>query len=223
MFIDGHIIVKRKIKEWGWYHDHKVFTLFLHMLIDANFKDCEWEGRTIKRGQLVTSLQLLANDTGMSIQEVRTCLKKLGGSGMVRSESIGKRSIITICNYDSYQDGQQAPNTEATSVQHAIIEESKKEEEKKPSIDVKEKRRRFVKPTVDEVHAYCAEKGYDIDAEHFVSFYDSKGWVIGKSPMKDWKAAVRTWVRLRKERNGLFSQPTREEENIRPNGLRPQG
>lgn len=54
-------------------------------------------------------------------------------------------------------------------------------------------RSRFVPPTVEEVKAYCVENGYKIDAESFVSFYASKGWMIGKSPMKSWKHAVITW------------------------------
>ena len=54
-------------------------------------------------------------------------------------------------------------------------------------------RSRFVPPTVDEVRAYCAEKGYALDADRFVDYYTSNGWKVGKNPMKDWKAAVRTW------------------------------
>ena len=50
-------------------------------------------------------------------------------------------------------------------------------------------------PTVEEVRAYCEERGNKVDPETFVDFYESKGWLIGKNPMKDWKAAVRTWER----------------------------
>lgn len=56
-------------------------------------------------------------------------------------------------------------------------------------------RHRFVPPTVDEVRAYCAEKGYSVDPERFVDYYTSNGWRVGKNPMRDWKASVRTWVR----------------------------
>lgn len=56
---------------------------------------------------------------------------------------------------------------------------------------------RFVPPTVDEVADYVAEKGYDVDPETFVDFYESKGWVVGKTKMKDWRAAVRTWAKNR--------------------------
>lgn len=57
----------------------------------------------------------------------------------------------------------------------------------------KPKKTRFVKPTVEEIEAYCKERNNGVDPNDFVNHYDSKGWMIGKSPMKDWKAAVRTW------------------------------
>ena len=56
-------------------------------------------------------------------------------------------------------------------------------------------RARFTPPTLDEVIAYCQERGNSVDAERFVSFYESNGWKVGKNPMKDWRAAVRTWER----------------------------
>ena len=56
-------------------------------------------------------------------------------------------------------------------------------------------RPRFSPPSVQEVADYCREKGYAVDAERFVDYYASVGWKVGKKPMKDWRAAVRTWVR----------------------------
>ncbi len=53
--------------------------------------------------------------------------------------------------------------------------------------------KRFVKPTVEDVRAYCRERGNSVDPESFVNFYESKGWMVGKSPMKNWKSAVHTW------------------------------
>lgn len=55
------------------------------------------------------------------------------------------------------------------------------------------------KPTIDEIRAYCTERGSKIDPEAFFDFYESKGWMVGKNPMKDWKAAVRTWEKREKE------------------------
>ena len=61
----------------------------------------------------------------------------------------------------------------------------------------------FVPPSVDEVRAYCTERGNGVDAERFVDYYTARGWLAGKSKMKDWKAAVRTWERNdREDRHG---------------------
>jgi len=57
------------------------------------------------------------------------------------------------------------------------------------------KTKRFVKPTLDEVTEYCNLKGAGIDPQYFIDFYESKDWMIGKNKMKDWRAAVRTWMR----------------------------
>lgn len=64
-----------------------------------------------------------------------------------------------------------------------------------------EKAKRFIPPSVEEVEQYCIERSNNIDAQSFIDFYESKGWMIGKNKMKDWKAAVRTWERSRKQEN----------------------
>ena len=64
---------------------------------------------------------------------------------------------------------------------------------------------RFTPPTIDELKAYCTEQGYKIDAERFIAYYESNGWRVGRNPMKDWKAAVRTWVR----NDATGSQPSK--------------
>lgn len=64
----------------------------------------------------------------------------------------------------------------------------------KDSIDnTADKPQRFTPPTAEEVAAYCRERNNNVDPQSFIDFYDSKGWMIGKNKMKDWKAAVRTW------------------------------
>ena len=64
-------------------------------------------------------------------------------------------------------------------------------------------------PTVEEVAAYCRERGNRVDAERFVDFYASKGWKVGNQPMKDWKACVRTWERRedKPKQTGRFATP----------------
>ena len=68
-----------------------------------------------------------------------------------------------------------------------------------------EKLYKFVKPTIDEIDTYCKERNNGIDAETFYNFYQSKGWKVGKTPMKDWKACVRTWEISRKKSAQAFN------------------
>lgn len=60
---------------------------------------------------------------------------------------------------------------------------------------VREPAKKFQKPTIEQIKAYCLEAGKNIDAEAFFDFYEAKGWVVGRAPMKDWKAAVRNWAK----------------------------
>ena len=78
----------------------------------------------------------------------------------------------------------------------------------------KEKKKRFEKPTFEEVEAYIREQGYEIDPHTFFDYYESCGWTVGKNkPMKDWKASVRYWVSSRKN-NGDSSKPVKEEHQF---------
>lgn len=72
------------------------------------------------------------------------------------------------------------------------------------SIDIKKeniKRKKFVKPTIEEIQSYCLERNNGINAEAFYDFYESKDWFVGKNKMKDWKACVRTWEKRKTKNN----------------------
>lgn len=71
------------------------------------------------------------------------------------------------------------------------------------------KRKQFKPPTVEEVREYCYERNNNVNAEAFVDFYESKGWMVGKNKMKDWKAAVRTWEKGNNSRQKPRSQEGR--------------
>ena len=87
---------------------------------------------------------------------------------------------------------------------------------KKKDTDVsKEKASRFLPPTLDEVRGYCLEKGYPVDAERFIDFYESKGWFVGKNKMKDWKAAVRNWNRMQREDGAAKASGQRQADSAK--------
>jgi hypothetical protein len=81
------------------------------------------------------------------------------------------------------------------------IDKDSKDKDSKEENAIEEKAKRFYPPTLDEVKQYCEERKNNIDPMAFIDFYSSKGWMIGKNRMKDWKAAVRTWERKRKEQS----------------------
>lgn len=114
---DGWIKFYRKFQEWEWYSKSEMVHLFLHLLLNANPEDMEWQGRTIKKGQVITGRRKISEVTGISEQTIRTCLQRLVETGEILVESTNKFSIITICNYGNYQDSESESNQQVTSNQ----------------------------------------------------------------------------------------------------------
>lgn len=99
-----YIRIDRNIKNWRWWKDHNTLVVFLELLIDANISEHGFSGQKIRRGQVVTSLQSLCNSTGLTIREVRTAISHLKMTGEVTDKTFPKFRVITIVNYDKYQD-----------------------------------------------------------------------------------------------------------------------
>ena len=116
----------------------------------------------------------------------------------------------TNCFSREEKDGEEkkkaisSPSHSPISVKE-IREEGEREEQEKNN-KKKTPPPRFQPPTVEEVRAYCTERGSSVNPEAFVDFYTSKGWKVGQNPMKDWKAAVRTWERSEYGRDKKPSQ-----------------
>lgn len=137
----GWFKVYRKFDEWGWYHDSVMVHLFIHCLIKANYQRKEWKGIIIERGQFITSLDKLCYETGISRQMLRNRLSKLKSTHELTYETTHHFTLITVINYDSYQEDKiivnTAINTEtnisSTHGQHTVNtnEEIKKQSSKK--------------------------------------------------------------------------------------------
>ena len=100
----GYIKLHRKILEWEWYDDANTFRLFIHCLIEANHKDKEWRGINICRGQFHTSIGSLATKLKLSDKAIRIALDKLVKTKEVIIKRASNGTMITICNYDSYEE-----------------------------------------------------------------------------------------------------------------------
>ena len=205
---NGFIKLHRKITEWEWYHDTNTFRLFLHILLKANFTDGRFEGKVIRRGQLVTSLPSLSKETGLSIRNVRTALEHLNSTGELTDSRQPRYRVITVVKYDEYQAGDRRSDSQSTGnrqdtdsqptgnrQQYKNNKNAIREEYKNSPTESVVTAKRFLPPTPDEVSLFCEENGLVVDAERFCDYYASKGWKVGSSPMKDWKAACRNWAK----------------------------
>jgi len=136
----GWIKLHRQFKDWEWYNKSEMVHLFIHCLIKANFKDAHFQGMECKKGSFITSLKHLSEETNISIQTIRTCLKKLKLTNEIEVKSTSKLTMITICKYDSYQyesddaNKQLTNNQQTTNKQLTTIEERKERKEEKEEV-----------------------------------------------------------------------------------------
>lgn len=115
----GWITVHRKIRSWEWYTDVNTCHLFMHLLLSANHKDKKHQGVLIKKGQYKTGRIKLATETGLTEQQIRTCLKRLESTSEITIAKHNKFSIITITNWNEYQQKTKQSTSEITSNQPA--------------------------------------------------------------------------------------------------------
>ena len=99
----GWIKLYRKITNWEWYSDINVRILFIHLLLSVNHKENKWRGKTIKKGQRITSVKHLSEETGLSVHQVRTALDKLDSTNDITIKTTNKNTIITVANWEFYQ------------------------------------------------------------------------------------------------------------------------
>ncbi len=100
----GYIKLHRKLLEWSWYDDDTVFRLFIHILLKANYKAVKWHDITIERGQLITSTVKLSEELHRGRSTIVRAIEKLESSGVIKSKSTPKYTLITILNYEKYQE-----------------------------------------------------------------------------------------------------------------------
>lgn len=202
---DGYIKLHRKMLKWQWFQDSNTVHIFLALLLDTNYEDKKVGFQEVKRGQCLTSIKRLQELTKLTPQKIRTCLSHLEKSGEINKQTTSRYSIITIKNYDVYQEiDKQVTSKQQTSNN---IKEIKERKEYKESISKDIPKKVFSKPTIQEITEYCEERNNDVNPSRFYDFYESKDWYVGKNKMKDWKACVRTWERREKPKEILDEEP----------------
>ena len=111
--MEGWARFHRQIFEWEWYTDPNTFRLFFHLVLMVNHTDNYWRGQLIKRGQKVTSYNKLSNQLDLSVQQIRTSIKKLESTHEITRTSTNKNTLITVVNYDIYQSEKKNSNKQS--------------------------------------------------------------------------------------------------------------
>ena len=101
--MEGWIKLHRKLLTWQWFTNGNTLRLFIYLILAANHKKGKWQGVDIKPGQIVTGIHQLSIKTGLTERQTRTSLNHLKSTGELAIKTTNKNSIITICNYESYQ------------------------------------------------------------------------------------------------------------------------
>lgn len=215
--MNGWIKLHRKILDWGWYSDINTRVVFIHLLLLANFDDRYYLGKLIKRGDCVVALSTLAQQTSLTLTQVRTALNHLKSTHEITIKTTNKYSIVTICNFDNYQvleienntqdnkqDNKQVTNKQQTNntqdnntirINNLTIKENKEERES-------------THPTLEEVESHCVYLGLSnytdgttksparLTAEKFYDHFNSVGWVdINNRKIVDWRSRLANWIR----------------------------
>jgi uncharacterized protein (UPF0335 family) len=162
--MEGWIKLHRKLQDWEWYHNSQMVHLFIHLLLSSNRRKKKWRGIETERGQTITGLKSLNKETGISVQSIRTCIKRLKSTGEITIKSTNKHSIITICNYDDYQLQidesnrltNKQPNKQSTTSQQATNNKQEYKERK----EYREEKNIILLSQVDESTLDQREKEY---------------------------------------------------------------
>ncbi|RHP57377.1 hypothetical protein DWZ16_10805 [Clostridium sp. AF29-8BH] len=188
----GWIKLHRKILDCSIWNSREPFdkrSAWIDILLSASHKDLNLMiggiDEKIPRGSFMFSIEKLCDRWGWSRNRVKRFLALLEREQMIETKRTNKGTLISVLNYNAFQ---------------SVEEVTEKETEISDAHETAKKVARFIPPTVDEVQAYCEERKNGVDARCFVDFYESKNWVVGKAKMKNWKAAVRTWERNRRDK-----------------------
>ena len=164
------------------------------------------------------STEYLAKRLGSSKSRIIKVLNEMVSKGLIIKKTSGKFNFYVtnynyVCNTDEQKVSVQPPEQCQIDTESSVITTLNKINNNiNDTISVK----RFVKPNVEEIEHYCKERNNSVDAQQFFDYYESKGWKIGKSPMKDWKAAVRTWEKndYGYHNKTVTEEPTKPQFNV---------
>jgi hypothetical protein len=213
----GWVKLHRALIDWEWYKTPNMVQFWIHCLLRANHTDGQYQGISLKAGQFISGRIGLSRETGLSEQEIRTCISRLKSTNELTTLNMAKNTLFTINSWNLYQCEEVANqhiNQLPTSFQPAsnqllttnknVNNSNNDDNSKKINTDIntcdkpkKEKTTasKFLRPTQTQIESFCIEHSLNVDAVHFFNYYEANGWKVGKNAMKSWGATLRYWSR----------------------------
>lgn len=206
--MDGWIKLHRKIMDTPLYLSEPFTRMqaWIDLLLLANHKEGFFYVRgnkvVVGRGQIGTSSRTLANRWQWSRGKVERFLQDLEESGQIKPQKTNVITLISICNYDEYQntEPQNEPQTDhRRTADEPQTDPNKNDNNVKNGNNVnnkneyRQKNKVFSPPTLEEVENYIDTMGFTFPPERFVEYYEEKGWKVAGEPMYNWKAVCCAW------------------------------
>lgn len=211
--VNGFVTLDRTILQWRWYTVPSTAHLFIYLILRANHEDRDFRGITVHRGELVSSMQHISTDTGLTVNQVRTALKHLISTNEITSTSTNRYTLISIVNYDIYQSSITNRSTNKAQTKHKQITNKSQQTTTNNKVTTKNNVNNVcvTTPTLVGVRSYFFEHGRsDADARKFYSYNQARGWKIGKNVITDWHSAADMWMAEQPDVD--TSKPSHDEE-----------
>lgn len=167
----GWIKIHRKFLDWEWFNKSEAVHLFIYLLLKANHKDGQWQGINISKGQFITSFGKISSDTGISLQTIRTLLKKFEKSNEINIQTTNKYTVLTICKYECYQKENERTNEQLTNKQQSTNNQLTTNKNNKNNKEI------YI-PEYSEFLQYAIQQVPNINQQDLKLKYDS--WIINE-------------------------------------------
>ena len=217
MLENGFVKIYRSLLKWEWYDDINTKVVFLHLLLTVSIEDSKWHGITVKRGSRVASYAVLANETKLTVKQIRTAISHLETTGEVARYKHAKFTVFSINNYDKYQlrasNGQGEGKVTASNGQQYKKDKEDKEDnlsfyasESKENVSTFQQN--AVPPNIEDVQRYAEANGIRTDLQRCFAYYEKNGWKSKNGqPITDWMRTLRYWAeqdgKFRKKKKGI--------------------
>ena len=183
MLESGYIKLYRSLLNWEWYDDINTKTVFLHLLLTVSIEESKWHGITVPRGARVSSYQTLAKETGLSVQQLRTSVKRLESTGTLTRYKYPKYTVFALKNFDKYQPStsketncQQGANKVPTGSQQQYKKIEEDKEDNYLSI------------------LFAEQEKIRIDVQKFYDYYTERDWKTKNGNfIRNWKKTLQYW------------------------------